>query len=379
MPVRALALRLVFFGLAGHESIGIAICAPYAYITEQATSTVSVIDTATNTIVKKISVLPTPMGVAVSAHGTNVYIGSAVFIRLSVIDAATNTVTAQVPVGQVSGVAVNFTNTRVYVANRHNPAPPVPFPVDSVSVIDTATNAVIANVPVGLNPFGVVVHPDGSRVYVANAGANSMSVIDAATNTVSATIASVGNGPNGVAVHPNGTRVYVTSGGSNTISVVDTATNSVSSTIPVGPPLCGPVGVAVNPAGTRVFVALSGASSVAVVDTASNLLVATVPVGFSPWGISVDPSGKSVYVANFSDNSVSVIDAATNAVVTTITGFAGPLAFGQFVEPAPVLPASAVEIPSSTTRGLVTLLLVMALVGAYQLRARRRAPTWRGH
>ena len=37
---------------------------------------------------------------------------------------------------------------------------------DTVSVIDTATDTVVATVPVGGNPFDVVAHPDGTRVYV---------------------------------------------------------------------------------------------------------------------------------------------------------------------------------------------------------------------
>ncbi|MFY9824445.1 MAG: hypothetical protein WAM82_23920 [Thermoanaerobaculia bacterium] len=37
-------------------------------------------------------------------------------------------------------------------------------------------------------PVGVAVSPDGRRVYVANGHANSVSVIDAATGTLTATI-----------------------------------------------------------------------------------------------------------------------------------------------------------------------------------------------
>src|SRR6266852_4390768 len=65
----------------------------------------------------------------------------------------------------------------------------------TVSVIDTATDTVIATIPVGLNPFGVAVSPDGSKVYVTNLSAGTVSVIDTATNTVSATISNVGSPP----------------------------------------------------------------------------------------------------------------------------------------------------------------------------------------
>lgn len=48
----------------------------------------------------------------------------------------------------------------------------------------------------------------------------------------------MGNTPIGVAVHPDGPTVYVTNGEDNTVSVIDAATNTVNTKIPVG---SGPV------------------------------------------------------------------------------------------------------------------------------------------
>jgi YVTN family beta-propeller protein len=65
--------------------------AQYAYITNSLGGTVSVIDTATNTVTgSAISVGNDPGGVAVSPDGTKVYVAS--FSNVSVIDTATNTV-----------------------------------------------------------------------------------------------------------------------------------------------------------------------------------------------------------------------------------------------------------------------------------------------
>jgi len=82
----------------------------------------------------------------------------------------------------------------------------------------------------------------GSRAYVTNNTDNTVSVIDTATNTVTATIA-VGSLPYGVAVSPDGSHAYVTNYGGGTVSVIDTATNAVTATIPVG---SDPIGVAVG-------------------------------------------------------------------------------------------------------------------------------------
>ena len=74
--------------------------------------------------------------------------------------------------------------------------------------------------------------PAAGTVYVTNSVADTVSVIDAATGTVTATIP-VGGNPDGVAVDPAGT-VYVTNNGDDTVSVIDAATRTVTATIPVG-------------------------------------------------------------------------------------------------------------------------------------------------
>jgi YVTN family beta-propeller protein len=79
----------------------------------------------------------------------------------------------------------------------------------------------------------VAVTPDGARVYVTILNGTFVSVIDAATNAVIATV-TVGLDPEGVAVTPDGKRVYVANDLSGSVSVIDTATNSVTATVAVG-------------------------------------------------------------------------------------------------------------------------------------------------
>src|SRR5262249_50781347 len=94
-------------------------------------------------------------------------------------------------------------------------------------------------------------------------------------------------------------------------------------------------GVAVTPDGSRVYVANQGSSSVSVINTATNTVTATVGVGHLPFGVAVTPDGKLIYVVNSSTHNVSVIDTATNTVTTTVAVGSAPVAFGQFIGPAP--------------------------------------------
>jgi YVTN family beta-propeller protein len=206
------------------------------YVVNSDSKTVSVIDTATNTVVgSPIPVQPDPRGIAVAPDGSKLYVGDEIAFfggTVSVIDTVTNTVSATIPIGDppLGGVAVTPDGSKVYVPQ-----------VTTVAVIDTVTNTVIATIPVGLIPIGVAVSPDGSKVYVTSIEANTVSVIDTVTNTVSATIPIpplnpvIGATPASVVVTPDGSKVYVVNANANNVSVIDAATNTViGSPIPVG-------------------------------------------------------------------------------------------------------------------------------------------------
>jgi YVTN family beta-propeller protein len=304
----ALVAALVAIGLL---SVGVsgasATPSTRAYVTNLISGTVSVIETATNTVTATIPVGSSPRGVAVSPDGTRAYVTNESSDTVSVIDTATNTVTATIPVGDgPDSVVVTPEGTRAYVANQGS---------GTASVIDTATNTVTATIPVGSSPRGVAVSPDGTRAYVTNGNSATVSVIETATNTVTATIP-VGNIPVGVAVSPDGTRAYVANQGSSMVSVIDTAANAVTASI-VDAVGIQPISVAVSPDGTRAYVTkLTG--TVLVIDTATNTVSATIVVGVNPRGVASSPDGTRAYVTNQNSNTVSVIETATNTVTATI-------------------------------------------------------------
>jgi YVTN family beta-propeller protein len=81
--------------------------------------------------------------------------------------------------------------------------------------------------------MGVVVSPDGQRVYVSTGRGGTVVAIDAKTNMPVGSVA-VGTRPWGIAMSPDGTRLYTANGPSNDVTVVETATLSVVAKIPVG-------------------------------------------------------------------------------------------------------------------------------------------------
>ncbi|MFN2439644.1 MAG: alkaline phosphatase family protein [Chitinophagaceae bacterium] len=129
----------------------------------------------------------------------------------------------------------------------------------TVSVIDLNTRKVIKEVKVHLHPSGMVLHPDGSRLYVANANSDLISVINTQTDQVIKDInpkpmaeLPFGSAPNALAISKDGKTLYIANGGNNLIAVIDLSTDQVKGLIPTG---WYPGAVALNKDGTKLFVA----------------------------------------------------------------------------------------------------------------------------
>ena len=295
----------------------------FAYVANGSSNNVSVIATASNTVVATVAVGNFPADVAITPDGAFVYVTNQFGADVSVIATASNTVVATVPVGTFpTDVAITPDGAFVYVTNR--------FGVDDVSVIATASNTVVATVAVGTCPFGVAITPDGAFAYVANGSSNNVSVIATASNTVVATVP-VGNFPTGVAITPDGAFVYVTNQSGADVSVIATASNTVVATVAVGN---FPADVAITPDGAFAYVANGDTSAgVSVIATASNTVVALVAVGNAQAGITITPDGDFAYVTN---NDVSVIATASNTVVATVPVGIDPRGIAITPNPSPV-------------------------------------------
>ena len=159
----------------------------------------------------------------------------------------------------------------------------------------------------------VVATPDEKKLYVANIGSGSVTIIDRTSGAVRSVPTAAG--AEGIDVSPNGREVWVTNRAANSISVIDAATDSVLATLESGGEF--PIRAKFTPDGRQVFVSNARSNEVVVFDAATRTPVGKVPVGVMPVGIQMDPSGRRAYVANTNDDKVTVIDVATRAVVTT--------------------------------------------------------------
>jgi len=200
-------------------------------------------------------------------------------------------------------VAVDPMTNMVYVLNGYD---------QTVSVMNAADDTVVATVTVGNNPYGLVVNPFTNRIYVVNED-GTVTMIDGNTNTPS-TI-QVGNYPWDIAINTVTNKIYVTNYGDGTVSVIDGATNLVTATIPVR---TGPGALAINTTTNMIYVCNWGENTVSVINGATNADVGPILVGTTPSFVTVNTVTNMVYVASYTDTTVSVINGANNHVVATL-------------------------------------------------------------
>lgn len=209
-------------------------------------------------------------------------------------------------VGALAWSGAALAADKVYVANEGD---------DSVSVLDAATLQTLASVRVGKMPHNVQVTPDGAMVWVTNSGEP-----DAAAGA-----AGHQDGAHGQGHGSHGDAHGQGAAQPGAIWAIDTATNAVVAKVAVG---AHPAHVVVSPDGRRAYVSNGGDNTVTVVDTVGRRQLATIPVGRYPHGLRFSPDGKEVYVANLEGGTVSVIDTASQQEVAQVSAGKGPAQVG---------------------------------------------------
>jgi YVTN family beta-propeller protein len=197
--------------------------------------------------------------------------------------------------------------------------PPKPETTVVPDTPDVAIPAVAATIPLPASPTFVTVSPDAKHAYVAQAEAQTVTVVDTADKHVIATIPIAAGPPQFLALAPDGRTLYVSIFNDqrtiHAVDVLDTGSNTVVATIPQPP---RPYLPAVSPDGKRLYVPNHDVAAVSVVDTATNAIIAQIPVPPNPHWVDFSPDGRRAYTANHESNLVSSIDTTALKVVDTI-------------------------------------------------------------
>lgn len=78
-----------------------------------------------------------------------------------------------------------------------------------IKVFDLTTDTVTATIPTQRFPYGIALTPDGTELWVANTGSNSISIIDAAGLQLLTVLDTIASQPQHFSFSPDGKHVYV--------------------------------------------------------------------------------------------------------------------------------------------------------------------------
>jgi YVTN family beta-propeller protein len=192
----------------------------YAYVTNQFSSNVGVIDLATDTQEATIPVSGDPFRVVLSPDGALLFVtGNA--DSLFIVNVATRSIIARLAVGlDANGLVVDYTGTRLYVSNQSD---------GTVAEVDLTTNTVARVLQVGGHPQELVLSPGGTLLFVADE-AGSVQVWSLRKGTKRGEIA-VPGGAFAMAVSPDWRQLYISSSLGGAIYLIDWKTGATLKTV----------------------------------------------------------------------------------------------------------------------------------------------------
>jgi YVTN family beta-propeller protein len=293
--------------------------------TNSAGDNVDLIDPATNKVVGVIRGIEANHGAGGSPDGSRIYVSDEAESTLDVVDVKSLAIVKKIPLsGHPNNMAVSKDGTRVYVGIIQAPG--------GVDVVDTVSLQRVKTVPTQGTIHNAYVTPDGRYVVAGSIAGSTINVIDAKTEEPAWTLKmDLGIRPMTFNTNADGSTkwIFVQLTGFNGFAVVDFATRKEikritnpdlppgKSTVPEGSDPSH--GMAVTPDG-RTLVVCSRLNNYLYSYSLPDLkLQGSAELGGKGAGwVTLTPDGRTAYVANPVTNDVSVVDVASMKETTRI-------------------------------------------------------------
>jgi YVTN family beta-propeller protein len=186
-----------------------------------------------------------------------------------------------------------------------------------VAYFDTEKRQMVATIPVSYNPNELILNKKGTLIYVANAGDNSVSVIDVKAQKVLEVLdaalypnSPAGSVTNGVALSQDEKTLYIANADNNCLAVFDVRKKGKSQSkgfIPVG---WYPTNVRV--VGSKIFVA-NGKGFTSYANPLGPQPIARNVQSESHKGETVQTNNRMQYIGNLMKGTLSIIDQPTTS------------------------------------------------------------------
>lgn len=197
-------------------------------------------------------------------------------------------------------------------------------------------------------PFGVTLSPDGSKIYIADAGNNRIQIFNAANNAYIGQFGTEGSG-NGEFLNPidvdfslDGSKIYVADEANNRIQIFNATNNAYLGQFGGegsgnGEFFFG-MRVTISPDGSKIYVADVGNGRVQIFNATTNAYLGQFGSSGSGngefaynYGIALSPDGSKIYIADRGNNRIQIFNAANNAYIGQFGSFGSDE--GEFAYP----------------------------------------------
>jgi len=309
------------FGTHYRHCLGLVLALPLAagsvriVQTNSAGDNVHLIDPATNKVVGVIKGIEVNHGAAVAPDGSRYYISDEAESTLDVVDAKTLKVVKNISLtGHPNNIAISKNGKRLYVSIAAAPG--------AVDVIDTTSMERVKSIAVKGGVHNTYVTPDGKFIVAGSIPGKILTVIDGQTEEPLWTV-SFENGvrPITFETNPDGStkRMFVQISNLHGFAVVDFATHKEVSRV-VLPDIPGKEketegvqgspshGIGITPDGKTLWATSKWYGYVFEYSMPDLKLMGSVPVGDDPDWLTFTPDSKSLYVACAGSNWVNVVD-----------------------------------------------------------------------
>lgn len=302
----------------------------YLYVANGGGQSVSVINARNDKTVTTIRGISRPFIVAANPMGSRVLVTSeSAKGKVTVIDTATNAIIKVLLFRNVAtGVAFSPKGAFAYIARCAGKRGGCKK--NAVSVINMRTYSVVRTMPVPSRGWaGIAISPDGRYLYVTSE--NGLFVMKATSGKVvkrfpiDGGVMSVREGMHGHRLYIAGLSVGPSPSKRKEVMIVKTTNNTRLATYRL-PNI--PIGLVASPAGRRLYLAYCPSPAewckggfLDVFSVATHRTVDSIKLGPGtfPYGVAISKDGKRIYVANDdSPGTVAVIDSRHDAVRNTI-------------------------------------------------------------
>ncbi|EJP86034.1 YncE family protein [Bacillus cereus] len=290
----------------------------YAFTANQDDNTLSVINTATQTVQQIIDLPYQPIKVAVNPNKTYTLVSYFYDNRVSIITNEILAITSTLSINKPIDIAFSPDGQFAYILNISTGSM-------DITTINILTQTISNTISIGVSGFSsIAIDPNGQYAYIVNANAWSIIKVDLNTGDIVEERPTSNDYPNIIEISLFDGFAYVTEemvASGTTLTVIDLSTFQK-----IGDILTGAYYNSFLSLSPNQPVALLGDKTnneINIIDTAQRLSTGTISIN-GPADAAFTPNGEFIYITQPEQNTVTILNSVDYTVNTVVTVGASP-------------------------------------------------------